>query len=125
MSNFAKVTMNLVGAQKRYETLNGKTYMVVPTVMITEGVWQGNQGPLLYLGEELGKNPVTWNHVLAYPGTFSWLEGIITGNSAGLGWYYAKYSANSIGVDSFTYPRCPTAGPAGSAAIMDVLTKPF
>lgn len=72
-----------------------------------------------------GINPVTWNHVLAYPGTFSWLEGVITGHSAGLGWYYAKYSADSVGVDSFSYPRCPAAFPAGSTGILDPLTKNF
>jgi len=47
---------------------------------------------------------VTWNHVLAYPGTMSWLNGALAGTPAGLGWYRAKFSRNSLGVDSDAYP---------------------
>jgi hypothetical protein len=59
---YTKVTMNLVGAQKRYETLEGKQYLVVPTVMLTEGVHAGSKGPLFYSKNQLSKNPVVWNH---------------------------------------------------------------
>lgn len=67
---FQRITANLVGAKKRYETLEGKQYLVVPTVMLTEGVHNGSQGPLYYKPEEMGKNPQTWNHkpvVLYHP----------------------------------------------------------
>jgi Uncharacterized protein conserved in bacteria (DUF2213) len=60
--SFAKITNNLVGARKRYETLNGKQYLVVPTVMITEGVHAGSNGPLLYQASELSKTPASSNH---------------------------------------------------------------
>jgi hypothetical protein len=62
--------MNLVGAKLRHETLEGKEYIVAPTIMITEGVLNGSEGPLLYQKEEYGKNPLTWNHkpiVLYHP----------------------------------------------------------
>ena len=46
----------------RYDTLEGKKCMVVPMVMLTEGVHAGSKGPLYYPPEELGKTPVVWNH---------------------------------------------------------------
>jgi hypothetical protein len=58
---YQRITFNLATANSRQETLDGKPYRVVPTVSITEGVWLGNQGPLLYEPEELGKHPQTWN----------------------------------------------------------------
>jgi hypothetical protein len=59
---FQRITTNLVGAQKRYEMLDGEQHLVVPAVMLTEGVWRGTQGPLLYQNDELARNPSTWNH---------------------------------------------------------------
>ena len=61
MSRYQRITMNLVGARKRYEELDGKRYLVVPAVMLTVGVHNGSQGPLFYPSEELSKNPVSWN----------------------------------------------------------------
>jgi heat shock protein HspQ len=58
---FSRVTFNLVGAKHRYETFEGKQYLVVPTSMINEGVYAGSQGPLYYPPDELFKRPVTWN----------------------------------------------------------------
>lgn len=46
----------------RNEIMEGKTWMVAPMVMITEGVHAGSGGPLYYPKEELGKTPVVWNH---------------------------------------------------------------
>src|SRR4051812_47982332 len=48
-------------AQVRYGNLHGKQYMIVPTVMLTEGVHAGSEGPFLYTGPEISKNPVVWN----------------------------------------------------------------
>lgn len=59
---FQRLTANLMGAQTRREKLNGKEYLVVPTVMLAEGVWTGNQGPLFYAKDQLSKNPLGWNH---------------------------------------------------------------
>lgn len=67
---YQRITFNLVGAQKRYETLNGKQRLVVPAVMLVEGVHAGSGGPYFYPKEELGKNPQTCNHrpvVLYHP----------------------------------------------------------
>ena len=62
MRQFQRITMNLTTTRKRYEQLGGKTYMVVPAIMLTEGVWPGSQGPLYYPPAEMSKNPVVWNH---------------------------------------------------------------
>ena len=67
---------------------------------------------------------VTWNHVLAYPGTSSWLNGQLTGSTAGLGWYRAKYSRNALGVDSDAYPGNRDAVP-GSTSIWDPINLNF
>ncbi len=58
----ARIALNLLGANKRTETLEGKEYLVVPTVSLTEGVHCGDQGPLYYPPEELAKDPGAWNH---------------------------------------------------------------
>jgi hypothetical protein len=68
------------------------------------------------------KAPVTWNHVLCYPGTMSWINGLAAGTPTGLGWYAAKYSANSVGVDSDPYPTTRDAVGQGTF-IFDTITK--
>lgn len=60
---YSRMTLNLSKTAKpRYETLEGKQYLVVPAVSLTEGVWQGSEGPLLYNKASLAKNPLAWNH---------------------------------------------------------------
>jgi hypothetical protein len=59
---------------------------------------------------------VSWNHVLAYPGTLSW---ILSGGN-GLAWYYCKFSAQSIGLDTPAFPYINTLVPGGH--IFDPLT---
>lgn len=49
-------------ATVRHETMAGKNYLVVPMVMITEGVHAGSNGPLYYPAAELAKNCAVWNH---------------------------------------------------------------
>jgi hypothetical protein len=46
----------------RYETLEGKEYVVCPVAMITPGVHSGSNGPLRYESSELGKHAGVWNH---------------------------------------------------------------
>lgn len=46
----------------RHEILEGRNYMVVPMVMITNGVHAGSNGPLYYPNEELAKTPAVWDH---------------------------------------------------------------
>jgi hypothetical protein len=41
----------------------GKQYMVVPVVMMVEGVHSGSRGPLLHLAEELGRVVEAWNGI--------------------------------------------------------------
>lgn len=59
---FQTITVNLEGPSIRWASLEGKDYMVVPMVMITNGVHNGSSGPLLYPSEELSKTPEVWNH---------------------------------------------------------------
>jgi len=39
-----------------------RNYLVVPMIILTEGVHAGSDGPMLYPKEELAKTPVIWNH---------------------------------------------------------------
>lgn len=58
---------NIVQINRNYtirsETLDGKRHIVVPVVMMVEGVHNGSQGPLLHLAEELGRFPGAWNGI--------------------------------------------------------------
>jgi hypothetical protein len=47
----------------RQDSMEGRDWTVVPTQMITEGVHNGSDGPILYLPEELSKLPTAWNHM--------------------------------------------------------------
>lgn len=52
---------NLKGGA-RYETLEGKKYLVVPTVSLVEGVHKGNEGMLYYSKEQNTKWVTNWDH---------------------------------------------------------------
>lgn len=45
----------------RKEMLNGEQYLVVPVVMLVEGVHEGSAGKVFYSAEELSKYPSAWN----------------------------------------------------------------
>lgn len=47
--------------EPRFETYMGKKHLVVPVVMMVEGVHCGSAGPLFHSIEELGKYPASWN----------------------------------------------------------------
>ena len=55
------VTFNLANAPIRHETLDGRDYIVAPAAMMTEGVMDGSQGPLLYPKDEITKSTAAWN----------------------------------------------------------------
>ena len=55
------VTMNL-SPMIRHDSMEGRPYIVVPMIMLTEGVHAGSNGPLYYPGDELAKTPMVWNH---------------------------------------------------------------
>ena len=45
------------------EKHQGKTHLVVPVVMMVEGVHNGSAGPILHKIDELGKFPESWNGI--------------------------------------------------------------
>jgi len=47
----------------RSDVYEGRTHIVVPVVMMVEGVHNGSQGPLLHLTEDLGKFPESWDGI--------------------------------------------------------------
>lgn len=47
----------------RTEQLHGKNNIVVPVVMMVEGVHSGSHGPILHLAEELGRYPESWDGI--------------------------------------------------------------
>ncbi len=47
----------------RSEIYNDRSYIVVPVVMMVEGVHNGSQGPLLHLAEDLGRFPESWDNI--------------------------------------------------------------
>ncbi len=49
--------------EPRTETYMGKKHLVVPVVMMVEGVHCGSAGPLFHSIEELGKYPASWNGI--------------------------------------------------------------
>jgi len=51
------------GYEAEERTLNGRDYLVVPVVMIKEGVHVGSAGAVLHLAEELGEVVEAWNGI--------------------------------------------------------------
>jgi len=51
------------GYDVTYQSHQGKDYLVVPVVMMVEGVHHGSHGPLLHTISELGKFPGAWNGI--------------------------------------------------------------
>jgi hypothetical protein len=56
-----KVTTN--NYSPRYEQHMGRKHVIVPVVMMMEGVHHGSHGPLFHPAEELGKFPESWNGI--------------------------------------------------------------
>lgn len=57
-----RVIVNFLPANTRMETLEDRSYTVIPMVMMVEGVHAGSGGPIYYPPEELSKTPQVWNH---------------------------------------------------------------
>jgi hypothetical protein len=57
----SRVTANFQAVQPQTRTMEGREYLVVPMVMITNGVHTGSKGELNYPEEELSKTPEAWN----------------------------------------------------------------
>ena len=47
----------------REETLNGKPHLVVPVVMMVEGVHDGSDGPICHKAENMAQFAEAWNGV--------------------------------------------------------------
>jgi hypothetical protein len=47
----------------RREQLNGVEHIVVPVVMMVEGVHSGSHGPILHRADELGRYPESWDGI--------------------------------------------------------------
>lgn len=59
-----RLTVNLTAAGKvRTDTLEGEEYLVVPCVMLAEGVHHGSHGPGYYPPDEMKKTAKAWNHM--------------------------------------------------------------
>lgn len=56
-----RFTVNNVGPTRR-ETLEGRSYIVAPMIILVEGVLNGSRGPLFYPNSEMNKTPVVWDH---------------------------------------------------------------
>jgi hypothetical protein len=56
-------TVSNEGYTIREERHQGRTFIVVPVVMMVEGVHNGSAGPIFHSIEELGKIPGSWNGI--------------------------------------------------------------
>lgn len=58
----SNLRINLLPKGVRHDTLEGRPHIVVPMVMLTEGVHAGSGGPLLYNANNMRKTPEIWDH---------------------------------------------------------------
>ena len=65
VANAASVNYDTIIVNYQIQEVNfqGKTHIVVPVVMMIEGVHAGSAGPLLHPADELGKFPQSWNGI--------------------------------------------------------------
>ena len=57
----AHITTNIANGGVRHDTLHGRDYLVAPVAMITAGVHNGSNGPLLYEEADIAKAVPAWN----------------------------------------------------------------
>lgn len=57
-----ELVTNVLPKLCRNDQMGGRDYIVVPMVILTEGVHHGSEGPFFYPKEELQKIPTVWNH---------------------------------------------------------------
>lgn len=60
MEHYALLAQNYT---VREEVFQGKKHLVIPAVLMVEGVHAGSHGPLLHLAEDLGKFPGSWDGI--------------------------------------------------------------
>jgi len=59
--HYQQIVMNIKPDLVRNDTMMGKSFTVVPMVMMVEGVLAGNCGPILYPFKEMATVPQIWN----------------------------------------------------------------
>lgn len=62
MQRFWQVITSNVKPLVRNDKLQGRDWIVVPVVLMVEGVLNGNRGPIFYPRDEMATVPVIWNH---------------------------------------------------------------
>lgn len=60
---FQNYSVALAAYEVRQETFEERPYIVVPVVMMKQGVHIGNKGPILHTAEELSKFPSSWDGI--------------------------------------------------------------
>jgi hypothetical protein len=60
IDTYSSIQVNFMARRKM---LQGKQHMIVPVVMMVEGVHAGSHGPLFHSMKELGKFPDSWNGI--------------------------------------------------------------
>ena len=55
-------TCNILPKMVRHDQMEGRDFLVVPMIILTEGVHAGSDGPMFYPAEELSKTPAVWNY---------------------------------------------------------------
>jgi hypothetical protein len=102
-STLQRIVINLK-AKTRYETMEDEQYLVVPMVMLVEGVHNGSLGPLLYPKEELKQLPQVWNHkpvVVYHPQTgTACVPNILTSSKIGI-IMNAKWDGNKLKAEAW------------------------
>lgn len=61
VGNMQHIVNRITDANIRRTTFNGKTHVIAPVVLMTEGIHHGSAGRILYTAEELSRMPATWN----------------------------------------------------------------
>lgn len=87
-----KFTCNLLPKMVRHDQMEGRDFIVVPMIILTEGVHSGSDGPMFYPAEELSKTPAVWNYkpvVVYHPemngaGVSACIPSIITSRKVGV-----------------------------------------
>lgn len=60
---YEELTFNLDGGRAYHRELEGRDHLVVPCVMITEGVHNGSRGKGFYPASETAATSIDWNHM--------------------------------------------------------------
>ena len=61
-SNVFTSLSNNMSQLVKYDTLDGKDYLVAPVILIKEGVLNGSAGPIMYEGDDIELSTESWNH---------------------------------------------------------------